>query len=88
MFCAVIWHNDDILKTRHDGTRMFQPGQLGGQRRRILRARRCAKGRKLQKVTKEVIRVLLTRSLFGGSMPRRLLLRLLPVKSTSAPVRF
>ena len=44
----------------------------------------------LRAVTKEGvgIHVLVTRSLFGGSTPRRLLLRLLPVQSTSAPVRF
>jgi hypothetical protein len=35
----------------------FRPGQLGGERRRICGARRCAKGKKLQKVTKEVIEI-------------------------------
>jgi hypothetical protein len=40
-------------------------------------------------LNKEVvgIHVLLTRLLFGDSIPRRLLLRVSPVKSTSAPVR-
>jgi hypothetical protein len=34
------------------------------------------------------IHVLLTHSLFGGGIPRRLLLRVSPVKSTSAPLRY
>ena len=44
----------------------------------------------LQEVTKEVvgIHVLLTRSLFGDGIPRRLLLRVSLAKPTSAPLRF
>jgi hypothetical protein len=42
------------------------------------------------KVTKEAvgIHVLLKRSFLGGSIPRRLLLRVSLTKSTSVPVRF
>jgi hypothetical protein len=41
-------------------------------------------------IIKEVvgIHVLLTRSLFGGGIPRRLLLRVSLAKSTSVPLRF
>ena len=44
----------------------------------------------LRAVTKEVvgIHVLLTRSLSGGGIPRRLLLRVSLAKPTSAPLRF
>jgi len=46
--------------------------------------------KELQAVTKEVvgIGVLLTRSLFGGDIPRRLLLLVSLAKLTSAPARF
>ncbi len=42
------------------------------------------------KVTKEVVGIhaLLTRSFFGGGIPRRLLVRVSLTKSTSVPVRF
>jgi len=45
---------------------------------------------KQQEITKEVagIHVLLTRSLFGDGIPRRLLLRVSRAKPTSAPLRF
>jgi len=45
---------------------------------------------KQQEITKEVvgIHVLLTRSLFGGGIPRKLLLRVSPAKPTSAVLRF
>ena len=48
------------------------------------------KGRALQDVSKEVvgIHVLLTRLLFGGGIPSRLLLRVSVAKPTSAPLRF
>ena len=48
------------------------------------------KGTDLQEITKEVVgtHALLTRSLFGGSIPRRLLLRVSRVKLTSALLRF
>jgi hypothetical protein len=48
------------------------------------------KDRALQSLVKEVvgIRVLLIRSLFGGGIPRRLLLRVSLAKPTSAPLRF
>ena len=54
----------------------------------ILKARRLAIS--LQEVSKEVvgIRVLLTRSLFDGGIPRRLLLRVFLEKPTSAHLRF
>ena len=44
----------------------------------------------LQSVSKEAVgvHVLLTRSLFGDDIPHRLLLRVSPAKSTSAPLRF
>jgi len=44
----------------------------------------------LQEITKEVaeIDILLTRSLFAGGIPHRLLLRVSLVKPTSAPLRF
>jgi hypothetical protein len=49
---------------------------------------RGAKRRDLQEITKEVvgIHVLLTRSLFDGGIPRRLLLRVSLAKPTSAPL--
>ena len=45
---------------------------------------------KLQEIIKEVIeiRVLLTRLLFGGGIPRRLLLRFFLAKPTSARLQF
>jgi len=45
---------------------------------------------KQQEITKEVVEfhVLLTRSLFGGGIPRRLLLRVSLAKQISAPLRF
>ena len=47
------------------------------------------KAGKLQEITKVAvgIHVLLTRSFFGDGIPRRLLLRVSPVKPTSAPLR-
>ena len=47
-------------------------------------------GRELEEITKAVfgIRIHLTRWLFGGGILRGLLLRVSPVKPTSAPLRF
>ena len=60
----------------------FRPASLG-------RPCRYSKERKPQEITKEVvgIHVLLTRSLSGDGIPRRLLRRASPVKPTSVPLR-
>jgi hypothetical protein len=43
----------------------------------------------LRKISKEIVgHVLLTRSLSGDGIPRRLLQRVSPAKATSAPARF
>jgi hypothetical protein len=85
-FLRGIWHNDDVQRrtrivparaTRRRTAKDFAGGALN-------------ESRKLQKVTKEVvgIHVLLKRSLFACDILRRLLRRVSPLKSTSAPLRF
>ena len=59
-------------------------------RKSIAPLRRLPMGKTLQEISKEAVGIhaLLTRSPFGDDIPRRLLLRVSPGKSTFAPLRF
>jgi hypothetical protein len=83
---------EPIARRYHEQGQCFYLARKG----RRVREQRPLKKRYVDEITPGVLRckevvgihVLLTRSLFGGGIPRKLLLRVSLAKSTSAPVRF